>query len=428
MKNMKYYQEPAKKIPLQACVDVLVVGAGPAGIAAAVSAARMGVDTMLIEQQSSLGGIATSGLMSHWTGTAGSKLYHEILQRSAKKNEGDWKDKVAVEISPEKLKLVFWEMADEAGVQVQLYTFASDVIVEEGAVKGVILESKSGRKAVMAKVVIDASGDGDIAAKAGVEYSVGREKDGRMQPATLMFKVAGVDEKRAVFLRSFESTYETEKGELQELASKHLSPPAGHVLLYRSTLPGIVTCNMTNCTDIDGTKAEDLTKAERICRKQMFEIEAFLREFVPGYENCYIISSASLMGIRETRHFKGLYTLTEEDILSATKFEDWIVKDAYFNFDVHNITGHGLDKTGVQKHFSQKKGYQIPYRCVVPEKREGLLLAGRNISGTHMAHSNFRAMPICAGIGEGAGIAAALSCKHSCRLREVNPKEIQQYL
>mgnify|MGYP002543364412 CR=1 FL=1 len=425
---MKFYQEPAKQIPVQDCVDILVVGAGPAGICAAVSAARMGANTMLIEQQSSLGGIATSGLMSHWTGSAGSKLYHEILERSAQKNEGEWKDNIVKWISPEKLKLVFWDMADSAGVKVQLYTFASDVIMQDGTVKGVITESKSGRKAVMAKVVIDASGDGDVAAKAGVEYFVGREQDGKMQPATLMFKVAGVDEKRAVYLGSFESTYETEKGELQQLASKHLTPPAGHVLLYQSTQPGVVTCNMTNCIDIDGTKAEDLTRAERMCRMQMFEIEAFLREYVPGYENCYIISSASLMGIRETRHFKGMYTLTQQDILSAAQFDDWVVKDAYFNFDVHNITGAGLDKTGVQKQFPQKKGYTIPYRCLVPEKVDSLLLAGRNISGTHMAHSNFRAMPICAGIGEGAGTAAALSCQQGCQPRDVKAKDIQQYL
>lgn len=425
---MHYYQEPAKQIPIQASIDVLVIGAGPSGMAAAISAARMGAQTMLIEQQSVLGGIATAGLMSHWTGSVNSKLYNEILLKSAQENEGDLKDKIIREISPEKLKLLFLDMAHSAGVILQLYTFACDAIVEDGRVKGVITESKSGRRAIMAKVVIDASGDGDIAAKSGAQYYIGRESDGKMQPATLMFKVGGVDYERAVFLGSFESTYETDKGELQALAAKYLPSPAGHVLLYKSTLPGIVTCNMTNCTDIDGTSTEDLTKAEIVCRKQMFVIEKFLRKYVPGYENCYIISSASMIGIRETRHFKGLYTLTGDDILSATQFPDWIVKDAHFNFDVHNITGHGLDKTGAQKHFSQEKGYTIPYRCVIPEKLDGLLLAGRNISGTHMAHSNFRAMPICVGIGEGVGIAAALSCQHTCEPRKVDALEIQKYL
>lgn len=145
-----------------------------------------------------------------------------------------------------------------------------------------------------------------------------------------MFKVGGVDMERAVLLPSFESTYMTEKGELQALARAHLPAPAGHVLLYRSTLPGIVTCNMTNVTGIDGTKNADLVKAELICRGQIDAIVKFLREYVPGFENCYLIATASLMGIRETRHFEGRYALTEEDILAARVFDDWVVWDAHF--------------------------------------------------------------------------------------------------
>ena len=185
---------------------------------------------------------------------------------------------------------------------------------------------------------------------------------------------------------------------------------------------------MTNCTGIDGTKAEDLTRAEQICRSQMEPIVRFLREYAPGYEHCYILSAASLIGIRETRHFKGLYTITEEDILTARQFEDAVVLDAWFNFDVHNPTGAPLDVTGVQKNFSQPKGYTIPYGCMVPEKLNGLLLSGRNISGTHMAHSNFRVMPIAAGIGEADGIAAAISVKTGRELREIRAEEIRKYL
>ncbi|MBQ4269557.1 MAG: FAD-dependent oxidoreductase, partial [Clostridia bacterium] len=146
------------------------------------------------------------------------------------------------------------------------------------------------------------------------------------------------------------------------------------------------------------------------------------------YENCYIVGSASLIGIRETRHFKGVKTLTEQDVAEAKQFDDAVVFDAYFNFDVHNITGAGLDKTGSQKHFTQTEGYTIPYGCLVPEKVNGLLLAGRNISGTHIAHSNFRAMPICAGIGEAAGVAAAIAVKKGVQVREVTAKEIQEII
>jgi len=425
---MLTYKEPARELPVRHSVDVLVVGAGPSGIAAAISSARSGAATMLIEQLGSVGGISTSGLMSHWTGSVNSRLYEEILTRSANENEGSAKGVRTNRIDPEKLAYVYNSMLAESGVRVQLYTFGSGVIMEAGKVEGVITESKSGREVILAKIVIDASGDGDIASKSGANFFKGREDDGKMQPATMMFKVGGVDTENAVFLGAFEERYQTKKGELQQLAKQHLPHPAGHVLLYKSTLPGIVTCNMTNCIGVDGTSAADLTKAEIICRNQIKEIVKFLREFVPGYENCFVISSASLIGIRETRHFKGLYSLNEADILSARVFDDWVVKDAFFNFDVHNLTGAGLDKTGTQKEFKQSKGYTIPYRCLVPEKVNGLLLCGRNISGTHIAHSNFRVMPICVGIGEAAGIAAALGCRNDIEIRSVLAADIQKSL
>jgi hypothetical protein len=185
---------------------------------------------------------------------------------------------------------------------------------------------------------------------------------------------------------------------------------------------------MTNCIDVDGTSAEDLTKAAIVCRHQMHEIEKFLREYVPGFENCYIISSASSIGVRETRHFKGEKTITEKDILEARVFDDWAVTRANFNFDVHNISGSGLDATGAQKKFPQKKAYTIPYGCLVPQKIDGLLLAGRNISGTHMAHSNFRVMPICANMGQAAGIAASLCVKKGLEPRKLPVKELQKRL
>lgn len=185
---------------------------------------------------------------------------------------------------------------------------------------------------------------------------------------------------------------------------------------------------MTNCIEVDGTKAEDLTKATYVCRKQIEPIVRFLREYVPGYENCYVISSASMIGVRETRHFKGEYTLTEEDILNARVFDDWAVTKALFNFDVHNLSGAGLDKTGSQKHFPQSRGYTIPYRCFVPQKVENLLLAGRNISGTHMAHSNYRVMPICANMGQAVGTAAALCVRYNTTPRELEVSLLQDEL
>ena len=407
--------------------DVIVVGSGPAGVSAAITAGRNGAKTLLIEACGRVGGISTSGMMSHFTGRCGGKLYEEILWRAAQKNTfGEGVPKI--KIDPELLTLTYIEMLEKAHVTLLLYTTFCDVIMKEDTVLGIVCHNKDGFAAYYGKVIIDASGDGDVAEKSGAAYTKGREADGKMQPATLMFKVGGVDMERAVFPESFETLVPTEKGELQALAKEKLPHPAGHVLLYSSTIPGIVTCNMTNVVDIDGTRAEDLTRAEIECRKQMPLIVDFLRAYAPGYENCYIIGSASLMGIRETRHFKGVKTLTERDIAEAVQHEDAVVFDAHFNFDVHNITGAGLDETGCQHKFTQKKGYTIPYGCMVPETVDGLLLSGRNISGTHMAHANFRAMPICVEIGEATGIAAALAAKAGKQPREIEPAEIQVLL
>ena len=406
--------------------DVLVLGSGPSGFAAAYTAAKNGAKVILVEQGGNVGGISTSGLMSHWTGTCGSPLYHEILKRSADKNEGEHKGKITITIDPEKLKTLFLEMLDEVGVRLFLYSFALDAICEGDKVLGATITNKSGIFDIYAKVTIDATGDGDIAAASGAEFVLGRESDNKMQPVTMMFKVGGVDYDRAVFLGSFESKFNTEKGELQALAKEHIPYPAGHILTYKTTLPGVVTCNMTNVTGIDGTNAEDLTKATLACRRQLDDIIKYLRKFVPGYENCFVLDSASLIGVRETRHFKGKYTLNEHDILEAKVFDDYVVRDAHFNFDVHNITGAGLDKTGVQHEFKQDRGYTIPYRAILPEIKENLLLCGRNISGTHMAHSNFRAMPICVGIGEAAGAAAAISVKENITVDAVCSAKIRE--
>lgn len=426
------YLSDIKKLNIEerGSYDVIVAGGGPAGFAAAVCAARAGAKTLLIEQTSCVGGIATAGLMSHWTGDIDSKLFREVIERCNDKRDNPYVPEPEYRrfIDTERLKLVFLEMLTEAGAEILFYTFLSDVVTVDGAVKGVITENKSGRGFYSASVVIDATGDGDAAYKAGAEFCNGRETDGKKQPATLMFKVGGVNDDKAVLLGSFESLYETPKGELQALAKRELPHPAGHVLLYYNPLPGVVTVNMTNCIDVDGTKTEDVTKAEIVCRKQMYSIVDFLRKYVPGFENCYALTSASLMGIRETRHFKGKYTLTETDIYTARQFPDWIARGAYFNFDVHGMSGAGLDKTGVQKKFEQVNGYTVPYGCLVPEKTEGLLLAGRCISGTHLAHSNYRAMPICLAMGEGAGYAAAIAVKEKILPSAVDVKKIQNYL
>jgi glycine/D-amino acid oxidase-like deaminating enzyme len=420
---MRTYTEPARQIPIAREVEVLVVGGGVAGVATAIAAARQGASTLLVEQSGAVGGMATTGLMSHWTGrTAHIGIYGEILKRAQDAEDCQL-------INPEKLKTALLELLAEAGVTWQLYTFAADVTVEHNLVRGIVVESKSGRQAILGRVVVDATGDGDIAEKAGVPYQKGREGDGKMQPMTLMFKVGGVDTDRVVrFVGGFEDTYATPEGDIQALAREHLPAPAGHLLIYRSTLAGVVTCNMTNSINVDGTSAEDLTRADYECRRQLDPIVDFLRTYVAGFEHCYVLSSAAQVGVRETRHFLGAYTLTEHDILAARVFDDWVVPKVHFNFDVHNLSGSGLDATGVQREFRQSKHYTIPYGCFLPQEVDGLYLVGRNISGTHKAHSNFRVMPICVLMGQAVGTAAALCVQQGCQPRALDVRDIQQVL
>lgn len=411
-------------------VDVLVCGAGPAGIGAAIRAAESGAKTMIIEMTDCLGGIATAGMMSHWTGRSSSKIMLEIFNRQKIKSkvlgQREGREVWQHAINHEAYKIILEEMMQEKSVNILYYTLVCGSIVEDGKIKGIIIQNKSGRSVVYAKCVIDSTGDGDVAAYAGVPYFKGRESDGKMQPATLMFKVGGVDYDRAVFPQCFEDKVVTEKGELQALAKEKLPFPAGHVLLYPQTTDGTVCCNMTNAIGIDGTKTEDLTRALLTCRSQLEKIVKFLKDYVPGYERCWLMSSANLIGIRETRHFKGLSSLSPEDILTAKEYDTWVVKRAFFNFDVHNMTGASIDATGVQKNWKQNKDYTIPYGCLIPQNVENLLLSGRNISGSHLAHSNFRVMPICMAIGEAAGAAAGIFVKEKLSsLKDVNVKKIQ---
>ena len=427
---MTIYNESARSLPIIDHVDVLVAGGGPAGCAAALAAARCGARTMIVEAHPVLGGIATSGMMSHWSGGTISPMANEF-QAACHAIHWPVEDGFKVErhaINHEKLKLVLFNKLEEAGVIIRTHTFCAQVIQEGNTIKGVIVESKSGREAILASVVVDATGDGDLAAKANVPFRKGRESDERMQPVTLMFKIAGVDYKTAIFPGSFESRVKVPKGEIQALARKILPEPAGHTLLYRSTQDGHVVVNMPNLIDIDGTSAVDLTKAEIETRRQIPKIIDFLREYAPGYENCYLLASAECVGVRETRHFEAGYVLNEIDILEARVFDDWIATKNLFNFDIHNLDGAGLDKDGAQHHFKSKGHYTIPYRSCVPKAVDNLLLAGRNIAGTHKAHSNFRVMPICANIGQGIGVAAALSARHRIAPRNVAPQDIQAIL
>ncbi len=415
--------------------DICVLGSGPAGLSAAYTAGMLGKKVIIVEQSGCLGGVSTSGLMSHWTGNTKGVLYEKIINESYSYDRGinscvtyNIEDDDNIIINPETLKLYYIRLLQEANVDIKFYTFAFDVKMDKNSIESVVVLSKSGLEEIKAKIFIDGTGDGDIAFKAGVPFEKGREKDGKMQPVTIMFKMGGVDTENLKYCICFEDSYDVPEGDLQTLAKEKLKQPAGHVLIYKTTLPNIVTLNMTNCIDIDGTDSNDLTKGELICREQIEEITLFLRKYVPGFEKAFVISSASLIGVRETRHFEGLSSINEEDIIAADEINDWIVRDAYFNFDIHNLDGAGLDEDGEQKNFKQEKSYSIPYGCFVTKKVENLFLSGRMISGTHKAHSNFRVMPICVNMGQGVAAAASVAIDDNVNVQDVDVAKVQKII
>lgn len=398
--------------------QVAVIGGGPAGMAAAVSAASCGASTILIEKNGYPGGMSTSGLLNRWCGDSSSGFYRKVFQLTTIKRGR------RVVYNPEELKACYLRLLEEAGVTVRLHSSFVKVNKDGEHIVSIDVLGAGEIETIAADVFIDATGDGFVAKNAGVNYCKGRESDHLMQPMSLMFSVGGVQEDRAVY-PSFHTHPELEKKMEEYVEQGKVDRPAGHVILMEGYVPGTATVNMTNLIRMDGTDVKDLSRAELMTRRQVPQIMNFLRECVPGYENCYLLQTANHVGVRETLHFEGEYRLTQQDILNQEIFEDWVVSNAKYGFGNHNLTGSGPDSGNLSYHQEQ---YTIPYRALQAKGVDNLLLAGRNISGTHMAHASYRVMPICMGIGEGAGVGAALAAMNGIAVREVDVKEIQRIL
>lgn len=398
--------------------DVAVVGGGPSGIAAALAAAHCGVQTLLLEKNGYVGGMSTAGLLNLWCGNIQGGLYQKIRSATVEKRKRRWV------YSPERLKSYYLELLEEAGVTLLLHSTFYQANRSGSRIDSISALCGGSQETVTASVIIDSTGDGLVAKSAGVPYSKGRESDHLMQPMSLLFTVGGVDDSRAVY-PTFGTNPELEEKMKEYLEQGKIDRPAGHVILIEGFDPGTASVNMTNVIRVDGTSARDLTKAELLTRRQVPQIMQFLRDCVPGYENCYLQQTANTIGVRETLHFEGDYTLTEQDIQNQVIFEDWIVSNASACFGNHSLTGSGSDVNNLPYH---QERYTIPYRSFLPKGIDNLLLNGRNISGTHMAHSSYRVMPICMGMGEGAGVCAAFSAKGNIPLRSIPIKEVQAAL
>lgn len=445
---------PPRTATLAAETDVLVVGGGPAGIGAALGAADAGADVVLAERYGFFGGNATAALvmplMSYFTqhpkpqrtGTkyllptdhgAGEPVIAGVLQRFVTRliDEGgamvpNLDTGYTVPFDSELFKHVALEMADEAGVHFLLHAFASGVVGDE-RVEGVIFETKSGPLVVRAGTVVDCTGDGDVAARAGAPYELG-DSDGLVQPMTLLFRMA---EFERIAFQAYARAHPDEWRGVHGLWSLvrsatetgELSLPREDILFFATPREREVAVNSTRVTrsvPVLGTDVWDLSYAEWESRRQMRQITTFLRRYVPGFEKAHLDQSGMTVGVRETRRFVGDYQLTEEDVLSARKFDDVIARCSY-PIDMHNPKGKGT----VLKRLPPGEAYDIPLRCLLPRKAEGLLVAGRCISGTHEAHSSYRIMPAAMATGQAAGVCAALAALRNRLPRETPARDVQ---
>lgn len=435
--------------------DVLVVGGGPAGLGAALGAAQAGARVVLAERYGFLGGNATAALVmplmsfhtqrpelaradsatllpsDHGPGDpAIAGVLQQLLERLVRAGGAiapSMDTGFVVPFDPEVFKLVALDLLDAAGVHLLLHAFATEVLGGP-IVEGAAFASKSGTVAVRARVVVDCTGDGDLAASAGAPFELGRERDALCQPMTLMFRMVEFqpDAFRA-YVREHPDDWRGVHG-LWQLVRKateagELDLPREDILLFGTPHQHELSVNSTRVTRVLGCDVWDLTVAEMESRRQLRQLAAFFRKYVPGFERAYVAQSGVQVGVRETRRIIGEYRLTADDLLGARKFDDVIARGTY-PVDIHNPEGRGTTLVRIPA----GESYDIPLRALVPLVAENLLVAGRCISGTHEALSSYRVMPIAMATGHAAGVCAALAAAARTTPRSVPARDVQAEL
>ena len=398
--------------------DLIVVGGGIAGVAAAVSAAREGMTVLLIEKFGSLGGAMSNSLvypfMNHSVKAGEGRqltsagIFSEMKSRRAKFNDVSW----------ETYKFVFDDMVTESGVDVMFHSDVFEAVAEDRAIRSIKVATKAGVLEFEADFFIDASGDGELFAMAGCDFQLGRESDGYCQPMTTCFRVAGVDVEK--FL--------SEKPELQikykaKLDAGETINPRENILVFVGPGDGILHFNTTRIVKHDPTDPFEVSRAEITARKQINEMLVFLKEHSTAFEHASLVYVANHIGVRESRKLKGVHVLTTDELKSCVKFEDRIALGNY-DIDIHNPLGTG---TYIYR-FEPGEYYSIPYRSLLPKEYDNMLVAGRCLSADHGAHSSVRIMPICACLGEAAGIAAAMAKASNTNAHTVDVAALQNRL
>lgn len=412
--------------------DLLVAGGGLTGVAAAVAAARGGLRVLLVEKSGCLGGAMSNNLvypfMRYWTEDANgerkwlsSGLFREMRHRlNAYCMPGSHTD-----YSPEYFKFVLDDMIAEAGVQVLYQASLFRVHTQGRKVTGVSLATKAGELTIEADFFIDATGDGDLFAFAGCDFQLGREEDGLCQPMTTCFRIANVDTNAlGDGYRSMKDAVNTAYRQWQEAGK--LENPRENVLVFRGPGlgEGVLHFNSTRVIKLDPTDPFALSQAEIQGRRQIRELLNFLKQNdFPAFRDAYVVSSATNIGVRESRKLKGEHILTADELIACTQFPDAIALGNY-DIDIHNPAGTGTS----HRYFAPGEYYSIPYRSLLPKEFDNLLVGGRCISATHEAQASIRIMPICATTGQAAGTAIAAAFNSGTNTHTVDVKTVRQML
>ncbi len=391
--------------------DVLVIGGGSAGASAAVASALQGASVTLVERYGFLGGTGAMVLDTFYgfftPGSEERKVVGGVPDRVIEgldrrgmvlKRPNTYGAGAGLTYDPETLKLVWDELAQEAGVDVLHHATFVDVLRDGARVTGAVLATKGGLRAVRAGAVVDASGDADVAARAGAPFE-DAGADGTAQSLTTTFRMIDVDveealafPKRELWARMHEAAERGDYDLPRREGSAHITP-----------FPNAMHTNMTRVAGVDATDPEQLSRAEREGRKQAFEYARFLRECVPGYARAHLSGLSVQIGVRESRRIRGEYWLTRDDVLGAASFPDAVARCGA------PIEEHHAGGDTRWEYLPDGETVDIPYRCLLPREVEGLVVAGRCLSASHDAHASVRSMGQCMAMGQAAGVAAALA-------------------
>lgn len=403
--------------------DIAVIGGGFAGVAAALAAAREGARVIIIEKSNCLGGAAVNCLVNPFMSYS-TRINNNTVALSAgifKTINERLEERHALcggSFLEEELKYILNEMVAEANIDLLFHAYLCRAQKDDLRVQSVTVATRSGEMTVNADYFIDATGDAQLAYLADCPTVLGREQDHLCQPMTLCFRLGNVDVEK--FLASFDKLkLEYEKA---RVAGEFINPRED-ILVFKTLVPNVLHFNTTRVVKKNPTVPEEVTEAEVIARRQVYEVYDFMKKHADGLENSFLMMTAAEIGVRESRMIVGDYVLTEKDCKGCTKFEDAIAACNY-DIDIHNPEGSGTS----HYFFAQGEYYTIPYRSLIPKNADNILVAGRCISSDHGAQASYRIMPTVCCIGEAAGTAVGLASKEGKSVREVDIQKLQQSL